>query len=118
MSDAWKSYSGAPSEGTFICPLQDVPDDNTLCLEINGFPVLLLRRGDDIRAFVNACPHQYLPLNHKGVRLMSADKTILRCTNHSAGFRADTGEGVEGFGIGECLDAIPVTLDNGMISVA
>ncbi len=108
--DAWKSYSGAPAEGHPICVLDDIADGGALCLEIDGFPVLLVRKGNTVRAFVNACPHQYLPLNHRGERVISADGAVLRCTNHGAGFSAETGEGVEGVGIGTCLDAIPVAV--------
>jgi nitrite reductase/ring-hydroxylating ferredoxin subunit len=68
----------------------------------------MVRKGRDVRAFVNACPHQYLPLNHKGDKLISTDGKVIRCTNHSAGYSAETGEGIEGLGIGKCLDAIPV----------
>lgn len=117
MSEAWKSYRGAPREGTRICALSEVPDGNTLCLDLDGYPILVVRLGDDVRAYVNACPHQYLPLDHKGDRLISADKTILRCTNHAAGFSVTTGEGVEGLGIGECLDRIPVAVEGHSILV-
>ncbi|WP_421907532.1 Rieske (2Fe-2S) protein [Mameliella sp.] len=117
MSEAWKNYRGAPREGTRICALSEVPDGNTLCLVLDGFPVLVVRRGDEVRAYVNACPHQYLPLDHKGDRLISADRTILRCTNHAAGFSVTTGEGVEGLGIGKCLDMIPVVVDGHSILV-
>ena len=117
MSEAWKDYRGAPELGTPICAPDDIPDGNTLCLELDGFPLLLVRLGNEVRAFVNACPHQYMPLNHKGDKLISADKTIVRCTNHSAGFSALTGEGVEGLGIGECLDPVPLRVDGGMLFV-
>ncbi|MEM8869573.1 MAG: Rieske 2Fe-2S domain-containing protein [Pseudomonadota bacterium] len=117
MSDAWKSYRGAPVEGAVVCGAEDVPDGNTLCLELDGFPLVLVRMGERVRAYVNACPHQYLPLDHMGDKLISADKTILRCTNHLAGFSVVTGEGVEGLGIGECLDTVPVSLVDGHILV-
>ncbi|MDF9301972.1 Rieske 2Fe-2S domain-containing protein [Tritonibacter mobilis] len=117
MADAWRSYSGAPEPGTAICALDDVPNDDTLCIALDGFPIILVRRNDAVRAFVNACPHQYLPLNHRGDRLISADKTVLRCTSHGAGFAADTGEGVEGLGIGQCLDPIPVRVNRLMVLI-
>ena len=111
MPDAWRKYRGAPADGTPVCTVAEVPEGGTLCLELGGFPLLIVRLEGSVRAFVNACPHQYLPLNHKGERLISADRTILRCTNHAAGFSVETGEGVEGLGIGECLDAVPVHLE-------
>jgi nitrite reductase/ring-hydroxylating ferredoxin subunit len=117
MSDAWKSYQGAPEEGADLCAAADIPNGNTLCLERDGFPLVLVRIGDRVMAYVNACPHQYLPLDHKGDKLISADKTILRCTNHSAGFSVETGEGVEGLGIGDCLDPVPVHVRDGRVRV-
>ncbi|MEN8740249.1 MAG: Rieske 2Fe-2S domain-containing protein [Phaeobacter gallaeciensis] len=117
MAQAWTSYSGAPSEGTLVCAADAVPDSGTHCLELDGFPLLLVSVGGVMRAYVNACPHQYLPLNHKGDKLISADKTILRCTNHSAGFSVETGEGVEGLGLDACLDVVPVHIANGQVVI-
>ena len=62
MNDAWKSYPGAPVEGAVICQLDEVVDGEATCIEVDGFPLVILRRGDEITAFVNACPHQFLPL--------------------------------------------------------
>lgn len=111
MSDAWRRYRGAPGEGTALCRLEAIPQPGTLGVSVAGFPVLLARSGDLLRAYVNACPHQFLPLDHRGDRIISADGTVLRCTNHAAGFRLEDGEGVEGLGLGCALDAIPVSVD-------
>ena len=118
MTDAWKSYPGAPVEGTVVCPLETVKDGDATCLEVDGFPLIILRRQGRLSAFVNACPHQYLPLNHKSDRLLSADGTKLRCSNHSAGFDAATGEGVDGLGLGACLDPVPVRISRDQIVIS
>ncbi|MGQ7848233.1 Rieske (2Fe-2S) protein [Granulosicoccus sp. 3-233] len=110
---SWKSLSGAPLPGRVICHRDDIPVGGTLCLRLDDFPILVLRTGDGIRAFLNACPHQYLPLDHKGNRLLSADGLVIRCTSHGAGFSSATGEGVEGLGLGSSLESIPVTVDAG-----
>ena len=119
MSDAWKKYRGAPAEGTVLCPAHDVPQLGTRCLVLHSagssFPVVIVRAGDVLRAYVNACPHQYLPLNYRGDRVLSADRKVLRCTNHDAAFRVDNGEGVEGLGNGLMLDPIPLIERDGMI---
>lgn len=117
MSSAWKSYRGAPQEGARICPLSEIAEGGTKCLAPDGFPLLLVRQNGAVRGYVNACPHQYLPLDHRGDRLISADGTILRCTNHAAGFSAETGEGVEGLGLGACLDPVPVAIEDGVVVI-
>ncbi|MEL6792829.1 MAG: Rieske 2Fe-2S domain-containing protein [Pseudomonadota bacterium] len=115
---SWTDYRDAPAPGTILARASDVPEGGTTTLTLGAFPVLLARGAAGLRAFVNACPHQYLPLDHKGDGLMSADGTRLRCTNHSAGFDAGTGEGVEGLGHGCALEAIPVVEESGEIRVA
>lgn len=107
----WQSYASAPKSGTVICALADVAEHGVASLSIKDFPILLVRRGQWLRAYVNACPHQYLPLDQRGAQVLSADGNTLRCTNHHAGFCVETGVGTEGFGLGECLDAIPIAVD-------
>jgi len=117
MTD-WTLLSGAPALGSVICQRDDIPDGGTRCLRLEDFPIVVLRRGDAVTAFVNACPHQYLPLDQRGNTLLSVDGQIIRCTSHGAGFSAHTGEGVEGLGLGSSLDAIPVKVsDNGDVII-
>ena len=111
MSDAWRRYRGAPAEGTRLCALTEIPEPGTLSLSFAGYPVLLARSGGRLRAYVNACPHQFLPLDHRGARILSADGQVLRCASHGAGFSLEDGAGVEGLGLGCALDPIPVEVD-------
>lgn len=113
MTEAWRKYRGAPADGTPLCSLDAIPDPGTHGVLVGRFPVLLARNGATLRAYVNACPHQYLPLDHRGQNVISADGSLLRCTNHDAAFRLEDGVGVEGLGLDCALDAIPVTVDAG-----
>ena len=115
---SWKDYRGAPEPGAPLASAAEVPVGATLCVTLGPFPVVIVRGEAGLRAFVNACPHQYLPLDHKGSKLLSADGRTLRCTNHSAGFDAGTGEGTEGLGLGCALDEIPIAESEGIIRVA
>lgn len=108
MSAAWRGYAHAPAPGARVCAADEAPASGTLCLDLDGFPLLLVGAGGGLHAYVNACPHQYLPLNHKGENLLSADGRIVRCTNHAAGFCALTGAGKEGLGLGAALDPVPL----------
>lgn len=121
MSEVWKSYRGAPAEGTVLCAVSEVPEPGIRCLLLDStagsFPILIANVDGVVRAYVNACPHQYLPLNYRGDHVMSADRKLLRCTNHDAAFRIDTGEGVRGLGAGLGLDPIPVIERDGMICI-
>ena len=120
-TDAWRGYASAPDEGAAVIALRDLPAGAT-ALTLKGprgaFPVIALRAGDGLRAWVNACPHQFLPLDHHGPNILSADGTRLMCTVHGAQFGAEDGVGVAGPGLGCALDPFPVHVDDaGMIRV-
>jgi nitrite reductase/ring-hydroxylating ferredoxin subunit len=114
IQDAWKSYRGAPAEGTILCSASDVGEGSFKSIKSGpaDFPILIVRSAGTLAAYVNACPHQYLPLDHRGDNSLSADGTVLRCTNHSAGFRVQDGVCVEGLGLNRALDAIPIAVDD------
>lgn len=119
MTAPWATYPGAPAPGTRLCRAADVPAPGTLAVDVDGFAVLIVRTGAEPVAFVNACPHQYLPLTHRGAGVLSADGTKLICTNHDAVFDAATGAGLGGYGAGCELDAVPVEIDaNGFLVIS
>lgn len=111
--DAWASYPDAPAPATRICALRDVPQEGVRSIDLNGFPLLLVVSTDGLRAYVNACPHQFLPLDWRSARILSADGGLLRCSNHDAGFDACTGEGIDGLGQGCALDPVPIREEGG-----
>ncbi|MCF3972721.1 Rieske (2Fe-2S) protein [Paracoccus salsus] len=115
---AWTDYSTAPEPGTVICHSDEVTGVHALSVTTGKgeFPLLVLRADGIFRAYVNACPHQYLPLNYRGDRLLSADGTMLLCTGHGARFDIHTGAVVSGADCG--LDAVPVTVVDGMLRIA
>ncbi len=78
--------------------------------------MIVLRDGNVLRAFVNACPHQYLPLDYRGTTLLSADGTRLLCTAHGASFDKSTGAAVRGADCG--LDAVPIMQKGDHIVIA
>ncbi|RCV86564.1 Rieske (2Fe-2S) protein [Billgrantia montanilacus] len=115
MTQAWQQYRSAPALGTRLARLDEVNVGSTHSLtlkcEKGSFPLLLVRLDDTLLGYVNACPHQYLPLDQRGSRIISRDGETLRCTNHDASFSSRTGEGIGGFGVGCKLDPVPVSVD-------
>lgn len=116
MSQGWQQYRSAPAPGTRLVRLEELPSGTTRSLTLRGeqgsFPLLLVRLGNGTPlGYVNACPHQYLPLDQRGPRVLSQDGEQLRCTNHDATFSARTGEGTGGLGVGCALDPVPLGVD-------
>ena len=73
--------------------------------------VLVVRRGTELRAYLDLCPHQYLPLTWRGGRVLSADGERLRCSNHGAEFAAADGRGISGPGSACGLTRVPLRVD-------
>lgn len=116
---SWTDYASAPPPGTPVCRAVEIGGAETreVTSERGAFPLVLVRTGGEVRAYVNACPHQFLPLDHRGPRILSADGSLLMCSNHGAMFDAATGEGVAGEGLGCALDPVPLDLRDGRLVI-
>lgn len=114
---SWTDYSSAPTPGTRICDAAEITTILALTVTTakGDFPLLILRTGQGLRAYVNACPHQYLPLDYRGTQLMSADGTRLMCTAHGAQFDIESGAVIRGADCG--LDMVPIDIVNGEICI-
>ncbi|MBB3232080.1 Rieske (2Fe-2S) protein [Halomonas stenophila] len=122
MPQSWQQYRSAPSPGTRVVEADALPEQGHLSVTVESdrgrFPLLVIRLGDGaLKAYVNACPHQFLPLDQRGDRLLSEDGEQLRCTNHDAAFATRSGEGVGGLGLGCALDPVPVRLTDGWLVI-
>lgn len=106
MTLDWTDFPDAPAAGTPLCA-DTALGRGVTALTLGEFPVLVLKDDGGTRAFVNACPHQFLPLDSRG-DVLGADGTRLICTNHDAVFDAQTGQGVSGFGLNCALSPIPL----------
>ncbi len=109
---SWRDYASAPEPGTEICDRAALRGALSVLVETEAgrFPLLLVETAAGLRGYVNACPHQYLPLDHRGGGLLSADGARLMCSMHGAQFDAETGIGVAGTGLGCGLDPVPLAL--------
>lgn len=117
MSGAWRDLPFAPAPGARVCEVAEM-DMPVRGFDLDGFALLIVRTAGTLKGFVNACPHQHLPLDWRGSNILSADGTVLRCSNHEAGFDAATGRGIDGFGDGCALDPIPLIEVDGVILIA
>ena len=107
----WRSLPRAPEPGCHVCSIRDLPEMGTLGVDMQGFPLLVVRTERGLYGYYNACPHQYLPLDWRSKDILSADASRLLCSNHSAGFDVHTGEGVSGHAEGCNLTPIPIKLE-------
>lgn len=79
--------------------------------------VLVHRHGQDLRAYVNACPHVGTPLDWQPDRFMSPDGRHLQCATHGALFRVEDGLCVAGPCRGRRLTPVAVRLVDGLVQL-
>ena len=75
--------------------------------------LVAVRRGELIRVYENACPHQGTPLETFPDRFLTADQQFLLCTTHGAEFRLEDGLCLRGPCAGQALKAVDFRLENG-----
>ena len=77
-----------------------------------GFSVILIKDGEGrIRAWVNNCPHQHVPLNEAYKVDVNPFTQTMKCSVHDAWFKVDDGECVEGPCYGDHLTPFPIRID-------
>jgi len=104
-----------------LCALADVPDGGAFGVEapVHGAveALLLLRRGEEVRAFLNVCPHAGRRLDWAPDRFIVSEGTVV-CAAHGASFTIPSGECVGGPCRGAQLRAVAVLVRDGDVFAA
>lgn len=105
------------SVDVFLCRLDDLEDPGSKGFEqIDGEePFFIVRRGDDVFAYRNSCPHYGAPLDWKPDAFLSIEKDRILCSMHGALFTLDDGLCTDGPCPGQSLTAINVRIDDGAV---
>jgi nitrite reductase/ring-hydroxylating ferredoxin subunit len=114
---SWRALAGAPPPGTVLCRAEAIVDGGARVFTFGKgtarFEMFVLRRGETLVAFVNACPHAGLPLDLIPGHFYSRDQRHLLCANHGARFRVDDGFCVAGPCAGKSLVPVEVEVAGG-----
>lgn len=104
-----------------LCALADVPDGGAFGVEaeVHGSveALLLLRRGDAVRAFLNVCPHAGRRLDWAPDRFIISEGMVV-CAAHGATFTIPAGECVGGPCRGQVLREVAIAVRDGAVFVA
>ena len=101
-------------------PIAAIPDGGSAGYEAapGGFTGLFaIRRGDDVRVYVNSCPHIGASLDWVPGKFLSADGQRIICAIHGAEFSIDSGECTSGPCFGDRLEAVVIQIKDGIIFV-
>lgn len=102
-----------------LCALGDLDDPGSGGFEIQTpegpADCLLVRRGGEVFAYRNRCPHTGAPLDWSPGRFLDHSGELIQCALHGALFLIATGECVRGPCVGAHLERVAVTVEHDWI---
>lgn len=121
----WQTLENAPAPGTVLCQFASLvngePQEYSFAADqaAPAFRVLVHRHGDKVSAYVNQCPHQWLPLNRGDGKFVEWSEHQVMCAHHSAVFDlARSGICLMGPCQGSNLIAVPVGIVRDQVVIA
>jgi len=104
-----------PRRPHVLCNLRDIEDGQGKGFALGDSParleIFVLRAGERVYGYHNACPHQGTPLDWVQDRFVSAETGLILCATHGAMFRVSDGYCVAGPCAGRALRSVPVSVD-------
>lgn len=107
----------ALAPGAKLKLLVDIPNPGGAPADDPDLPVLIVRSGDTVRAYINVCPHQGRPLCLPSGKTLVSEGRYIVCPFHGASFELASGECVGGPG-GGALKPVPVQVLDGVVVAA
>ena len=96
----------------FLCPSATLAEGASLGFEQDGARVFAVRRGGQVYAYKNRCPHRGVPLEWQPNQFLDPSASLIQCATHAALFLIETGECVAGPCAGKFLTALDCHEDN------
>ncbi len=98
----------------WLCRRQDLGDGESkgfsLTDDVSTQEVFVVRRGDELYAFVNRCPHTGVELNWQPDRFLDIGQRYIQCSVHGALFRLEDGMCLRGPCVGQRLRRLRLLL--------
>ena len=109
----------ADAEKAPLLSLERLPDgafaEVEAVLEGDAESLILYRDGDQVRAWLNICPHAGRRLDWAPGQFLKSKEGLLVCAAHGASFELTAGECVGGPCRGESLRAVGVSVRDGAV---
>lgn len=107
------------SDAVELCEFDELEDDTARGFDPSGEgrdALFVIRRGNSLRAYRNACPHQGASLPWRKHAYLNADATRIVCSAHGAQFDIDSGVCVLGAALGHSLHPVELSVgDDGVV---
>jgi nitrite reductase/ring-hydroxylating ferredoxin subunit len=108
--------------GALLARVKDVPQDGAAAFDFAEgearFSLILARRGENVFAYENRCPHAGSPMERPDGRVIMQAGQFLICSVHAASFDVETGQCAGGPAIGRALIRVAISVADGEIRMA
>ena len=105
-----------------ICRLDDleVSGARGFAIGTGDWPLrgFVVRTNNEVRGYINRCPHVGHPLNLRPHRFLTPDSSLILCSSHGALFEKLTGYCVAGPCAGQALRTVPLKVESGFVMLA
>ncbi len=105
-----------------VCRLADLEEHGSRAFTVGGGPWPLrgfvVRHRDEVRGYVNRCPHAGHPLDLRPHRFLTPDRAMILCSSHGALFEKDAGLCLAGPCAGRQLRAVPLQVIGDVVLLA
>ncbi|MET0066793.1 MAG: Rieske 2Fe-2S domain-containing protein [Candidatus Thiodiazotropha sp.] len=102
-----------------LCGLSELSDPGSrgFRVECSGqlLDLLVVRRGDQVFAYRNSCPHTGINLEWQTDRFLDLSQAFIQCATHGALFRIEDGLCLRGPCVGQRLQALGVEVVDGQV---
>lgn len=81
-------------------------------LDIDGkiLPIFIIQHEDNIRGYVNSCPHTGVKLNWLPGKFLDAERRYIQCTVHDALFEKESGRCIHGPCLNDSLQRLELRI--------
>ena len=106
----------------FLCRTADLADPGTANVVLGSgedeLDIVIVKAAGRVRAYINCCPHQFIPLETFPNHFLTEDKRHLVCSGHGALFEVGTGFCTHGPCAGMALDPLRTVERDGSLYLA
>ncbi|MES9854150.1 MAG: Rieske 2Fe-2S domain-containing protein [Candidatus Thiodiazotropha sp. L084R] len=121
LSDLRVNFVNPMPISRVVCELSELcdPGSRGFSIELNGetLEFLLVRKGLQVYAYQNHCPHTGINLEWQPDQFLDLSNSFIQCATHGALFRIEDGYCLRGPCAGDRLHAIPVGIENGQVLI-
>ena len=102
-----------------LCRVDELADPGTRNVVLgegeDELDIIIVQTNGMRHAYVNCCPHQFIPLETFPNHFLTEDKKFFLCSGHGAQFELATGACISGPCLGKGLDRLQIKEKDGCI---